>query len=152
MTPTICQQPSASPRPATTNPKRLQTHELSFYGQLSHWPVEKFMNQRGLVDPLYHSQASSRQTFRRTASAGAATMARPQPRKERDNASSRWRGPWARPIPRERNERSIRPDYIMRPPGKVFHTMERALRARIARRACSEGTRAIRCPLPTIFP
>ena len=37
--------------------------------------------------------------------AGAATTARPQPRRERDNASSRWRGLWARPIPREARPR-----------------------------------------------
>ena len=40
---------------------------------------------------------------RREAARG--TTARPQPRRERDNASSRWRGPWARLNPREARPR-----------------------------------------------
>ena len=30
------------------------------YGQLSHWPEAKFMNHRGFVAPLYHSQATDK--------------------------------------------------------------------------------------------
>ena len=53
-------------------------------------------------------------------------MARPQPRKERDNERlrERWRGPWARLIPRERSERIARQAYIKRPSENVFHSME----------------------------
>ena len=46
---------------------------------------------------------------RREAARG--TTARPQPRKERDNASSRWRGPWARLIP-PRAQRADRKTYL----------------------------------------
>lgn len=53
--------------------------------------------------------------------AGAATTARPQPRRRRDNALSRWRGSWARLHPRERSERIARPTYAKRPPREVFY-------------------------------
>jgi len=49
-----------------------------------------------------------------------------QPSRRRDNErlGERWRGSWARPYPRERSERIVRPAYAMRPPRKVFHTVE----------------------------
>ena len=33
------------------------THDV--YGRDSHWLLEKFMNQRGFVAPLYHNHAAS---------------------------------------------------------------------------------------------
>ena len=47
--------------------------------------------------------------------AGAGSTARPQPRRCRASAASRWRGAWARPIPRERKRAATPGNYRSAP-------------------------------------